>query len=135
MLMVLMAAPSAHALTYRCELPASQAGEPPEIRYQSQACDGGRPLHKQADLRTDAQRADTLKATQASAKLGQQLERERRRQEKQGAGRQPIAMDKAKPAAKPPTPSTKGTTLKRERPFTAKVPKAKTGPSSNAKSG
>jgi hypothetical protein len=115
---------AAQALTYRCELPPDQPGGQPEVRYQSQACEGGRALHNTDDHRTDAQRSDTTKSAKADAKLARQLERERRRHEKLGAGKRPIAMDDgplpAKPAA---SSSTQGQTLKRARPFTARAPK------------
>lgn len=123
-LLMTLAALPAQAVAYRCELPPSQQGGQPEVRYQSQPCDGGRAL-RNADHRTDAQRADTAQATLSSAKLGKQLERQRRRQEKQGAGRPPVAMDEPTARAKPDTPSTQGQTLKRRRPFTVKVPKTK----------
>jgi hypothetical protein len=103
------------------------------VRYQGQPCEGGRALHN-PDHRTEAQRAETTKATQANAKLGRQLARERRKQEQQGAGRQPVALDDGEPPAKPSASSTQGQTLKRTRPFTARVPKtapAKPGTSSN----
>lgn len=132
MLALSIAPPPAHALAYRCERPAGAAGQAPEVHYQGHACDGGRALRHADDHRTDAQRTDTAKATQANAKLGRQLERERHRQEKQGAGRRPIAMDKAKPPVALGANSTQGPTLKRERPFTAKVPKA--SPASQGKS-
>jgi hypothetical protein len=113
-----LAGPCAQATTtYRCELPT-------EVRYQHQACEGGRAVHV-ADHRTEAQQQDTTQATQTTAKLGKQLARERRRQEKASRGQQPIAMDDPDRQPKWPSPSTPGQTLKRERPFTAKVPKDK----------
>lgn len=126
LLMSLATAP-AQAVAYRCELPPAHKGGPPEVRYQSQPCDGGRALHN-ADHRTSAQRADTTKATLSSAKLGRQLERQRRRQERQGADRPPIAMDEATPPAQPDAPSTQGQTMQHKRSFTVKVPKAKATP-------
>lgn len=123
LLMTLAVAP-AHAVAYRCELAPAHKDGPPAVRYQSQPCDGGRAVHN-PDHRTDAQRADTAKATLSSAKLGKQLERQRRRQEKQGADRPPVAMDQATSRVKPDAASTQGQTLKRPRPFTVKVPKAK----------
>ncbi|MBC7700449.1 hypothetical protein [Aquabacterium sp.] len=103
--------------TYRCELPTG-------VRYQHQACEGGRAVHV-SDQRTKAQQENTTQATQTTAKLGKQLERERRRQEKASRGQQPIAMDDPNRQPKWPSPPTPGQTLKREHPFTAKVPKDK----------
>lgn len=133
-LLMALNAPTAQAFAYRCELPPAQKGGPPEVRYQSQPCDGGRAL-RNADHRTDAQRADTAQATLSNAKLGRQLERQRRRQEKQGAGRPPVAMDEATPPARPEAPSTHGQTLKRPRSFTVKVPKTKATADSGQRNG
>lgn len=128
-LLLTMASP-AHGITYRCELPPSQAGHPAEVRYQSQVCEGGRTL-RNTDHRTDAQRADIAKATKANALLARQLERERRRHEKQGTGQRPIAMDDRAPPDKPKDSSIQGQTLKPARPFTARTPK--TTPASSQK--
>lgn len=106
------------ATTYRCELPG-------EVRYQHQACPGGRAV-KTSDRRTAAQHQDTAKATETTAKLAKQLERDRRRQDKASKGQKPIAMDApTRQPGWPPAPnSTQGPTLKKQpRPFTAKVPK------------
>ncbi len=120
-----LVASCAQATTYRCESPS-------EVRYQQQACEDGRAVDV-ADHRTKAQQQHTTQATQTTAKLGKQLERDRRRQEKASAGQQPIAMDDHKRRQPKWTiPSTQGQTLKHERPFTAKVPKDKSG---SAKSG
>lgn len=120
-----LAATCAHAApAYRCE----DAGQ---VRYQQQACDGGRAMEA-TDQRTTAQQQHTAQAAQTAAKLGKQLEQERRRQEKASAGQRPIAMDRPDRQPKWSSPSTQGQTLKRSRPFTAKVPKDK---SLSAKSG
>ena len=124
--LMLLSAWQVQAATYRCEIKSSQPGGKTEIRYQGQVCEGGRALQV-ADQRTAAQRADTTRATQVTAQLGQQLARERRHQEKKSAGQPPIAMDAPKPKAKPAENLTLGPTLKRHRPFTAKVPKAPVG--------
>lgn len=118
-LLATVAITSAHAATYRCESVSH------EVRYQAQPCDGGKVLNHQ-DLRTDAQRADTHQATQASVKLGKQLERDRRRLDQQGEKRRAVSMDEqGQAASKPSASSTQGQTLKREHPFTARVPKSK----------
>ena len=104
--------------TYRCESPAG-------VRYQHQACEGGRALDA-IDHRTKAQQQQTTQATQTAAKLGKQLERERHRLEKASRGQRPMAMDDpGKRQPKWASPSTQGQTLKSPRPFTVKVPKDK----------
>ncbi|MBA4111153.1 MAG: hypothetical protein C0487_16350 [Leptothrix sp. (in: Bacteria)] len=105
------------APAYRCDV----AGQ---VRYQQQACDGGRAMES-LDQRTAAQQQHTTQAAQTAAKLGKQLERERRQQEKASAGQRPIAMDRPDRQPKWSSSSTQGQTLKRPRPFTAKVPKDK----------
>ncbi len=117
--MLWLAGPCAQATpAYRCELPG-------EVRYQQQACEGGRAVEA-PDQRTKLQQQHTTQATQTTAKLGKQLERERRRLEKASEGQQPIAMDDpSKRQPKWTSPSTQGQTLKRPRPFTVKVPKDK----------
>lgn len=113
-----LAGPCAQAApAYRCEL----AGQ---VRYQQQACEGGRAMEV-TDQRTTAQQQHTTQAAQTAVKLGKQLERERRRQEKASAGQRPIAMDGPDRQPKWSSTSTQGQTLKRARPFTAKVPKDK----------
>lgn len=77
------------------------------------------------DQRTTAQQQHTTQAAQTAAKLGKQLERERRRQEKASAGQRPSAMDGPDRQPRWSSTSTQGQTLKRARPFTAKVPKDK----------
>ncbi|MDI1261089.1 hypothetical protein [Aquabacterium sp.] len=116
--MLWLAGPCAKATpAYRCDLRG-------EVRYQQQACEGGRAVEA-PDERTKAQQQHTLQATATAAKLGKQLERERRHQEKASKGQGPIAMDSPDRQPKWSSPSTQGQTLKRERPFTAKVPKDK----------
>lgn len=112
-----LAGTCAHATIYRCELPTG-------IRYQQQACEGGRSLDT-TDHRTKAQHQDSTQATKTAAKLGKQLERDRRRQEKATAGQRPIAMDDPKRRGPVAAPSPQVSGSKRKRPFTAKVPKDK----------
>ncbi len=114
----------AHAepVTYRCSTPGAA------VQYQSLPCPNASQLVVETvDKRTDAQRRDTARATQADAKLGRQMERERRRAERRtaAANQGPIAMDARKP--RPVAAAASGTSkpLKRERHFTVKIPKAK----------
>lgn len=104
---------------YRCESPEG-------VRYQHQACEGGRAVDA-IDHRTKAQQRQTTQASKTAARLGNQLEAERRRLEKASRGQRPMAMDD--PGKRQPkwssNPSTRGQTLKRPRPFTVRVPKDK----------
>ena len=116
-------ADSSTAVAYRCEVQA-------EVRYQLHACEGGQPMTDR-DRRTDAQRRDTSQAAQTDAKLARQLQRERRKLERQTQGQLPAAMDSSKPKR---TRSTHAELrpLKRQRHFTAKAPKPDT-PKAKAK--
>jgi len=109
------------AVAYRCEVQG-------EVRYQLHKCEGGQPMVDR-DRRTDAQRRDTARATQTDAQLARQLQRERRRLERQAQGQLPTAMDSPKPRHADQDAGQKKPALyplKRQRHFTAKAPKPDT---------
>jgi hypothetical protein len=122
------AVPAAPGQAYRCKGPDGHT------IYSQQPCGDQAELRRVDDARTPAQALDGRLMSERESKLGRQLERQRRHEERAAALREAMPLTRPArhhvgatdmPTAAASTPATASTQrLKRMRHFTALVPKA-----------